>query len=111
MKGAKARPFGIERSLVKSWRGRREIDEIEIAVAGDIHEFLASAAQRRKRRSGRDDLHRAEPAIAEIGFVEPRLVMLAQHAGNAFAVEIKPAVVFAVNAAGQVGKAFLAHFL
>src|ERR1700691_758158 len=105
MKSAKACPSRVQRPLVKSRRGSGEIDEIEIAVAGDIHEFLASAAQRRKRRSGRDGLHCPEPAVAKIGLVEPRLVLLGQNTGNAFTIEIKPSIFVSVYATGQVGKA------
>ena len=68
---AKARPTRVESPLVEARDRRRQIDEIEIAVARDIHELLASAAECGERRPVRDRFDRSETALAEIRLVEP----------------------------------------
>ena len=86
--------------------GPLELDQIELAVAGEIEELLASAAEGRERGLARDPFDGREArgddlaAVladevdrAQVALVEPAVGLLGEDAGEPFAVEIDPLVV------------------
>ena len=111
-KGLPALVFG---ALVET-RGRPiELDQIQLAVAGQIQELLASAADGRERgllgdpldgcETGGDGLAAALVSgidRAQVPLVEPAVGLFGEDAGHAFAVEVDPLVASAIQAVGQV---------
>jgi len=101
-KSTKSAPIGLGRTSVKTRRFGRKVDEIQLTTARHIHQVMLPAV---KHRQGRLQLHRfsrAKPALAEIWLVEPCPVLMRQNAGNALAVEVKPAVTVTVDTAGEI---------
>ena len=111
--GAEGLPaFGLV-VLVQAGRGAVHDDDVGLAVAGQVHE-LRAAAQGDVGFEG-DGFERGElrlhllPAVgqlvrdrAEVALVEPGAGLLGEDAGDAFAVQVGPAVGAAVQADGQV---------
>ena len=102
--GAERAPVAVGGPLVEAGRRAVEVDEIELAVAGQVEQLAATVAEQRGRRSGRHRLDRAEAALTEVRLVEPRAGLLGEDAGDAFAVEIDPVVGRAVDPAGRFSR-------
>ena len=99
--------------LVQAGRRAVQDDDIGLAVTGQVHE-LRAAAQRDVGFEG-DGFERGElclrpaPAVgqlvrdrAEVALVEPGAGLLGEDAGDAFTVQVGPAVGAAIQADGQV---------
>ena len=108
--------------LVQAGRRALHDDDVGLAVAGQVHE-LRAAAQGDVGFEG-DDFERGElrlhlfPAVrqlvrdrAEVALVEPGAGLLGEDAGDAFAVQVGPAVGAAIQADGKVLQALRIHVL
>jgi len=76
---AESIPASIFSAREESRRGRIEIDEIEVAVTGEIEELLPPATQRRQRGTRRYLFDRTELAFAKIVLVVPGIGLFAEH--------------------------------
>ena len=83
--------------LIKSCLPGFELNQIQIAVAHDIQQLLRSTCQRAQGRLFRDQFGRSKAPVAQIPFGTPARTLLRQHAGDTNAIEIEPAIVFAIN--------------
>ena len=100
------------RRCEKEPRSRRaEIHEVEIAVSGEIQKLLTPAVQRSERRTRRHAFDGPEAPFAEVLLVKPGVGFFGKHAGDAFAVEVDPAVAVAVDAGRKIFKAGGVDFL
>ena len=68
-------PAFFQRPAVKAGRARAEVDEVQVAVTGDIHQVLQPALLSCCRGLGPHRLDRAEPPLAEIVLVQPRTAL------------------------------------
>lgn len=105
--GVEAGPASIDTLLVAR-RLRREIHQIEISVAGNIHQHLPARGERSDRRPLFHHCGIAEMAVAQVRRVEPAIALLGQNPRDAFAVEVDQPVAIAVDAARQIFKALCA---
>ena len=102
-------PVAVVGALVEARARAVVAHEVEPAVAVEVDEAAA-----RERRLARHRLERTEPGVAEVALVEPGARLFGEHAGEAFAVEVDPAVGRPVDARGEVlevGVRELAHRL
>ena len=104
--GVERRPaVRLRLALEEAARGPAEEHEIHLPVRVEAREQLSGRAERGDVGLGAHDVGASQVAAAVVALVEERTALLREHAGDALAVEIEPAVLGPINAALHVDDA------
>ena len=79
-KGHVALPAFFAVALVKTRRWAPEVDDVDLAIAREVHELVAAAGGDSHSGQRHHGAHRAEAAITEVGFVVPGTGLLGEYA-------------------------------
>ena len=94
-------PAALARALVDAGHRPAELGQVQVAVAGQIEQFLA-VPRARHRGLVRQRAFRREPPVAEVGLVEPGAALPGKDAGQPHAVQVHPLVGPVVDPGGKV---------
>src|SRR5438067_6502856 len=104
-KRRKTLPMPVKAALEKAGSWATELHKVKLTIASQVKQLLSPAAQGRKGGFGRNWLQWSEPATSQVRFVEPGIGLFRQDTGDAFPVQVYPAVRRVLQAVGQIFQA------